>query len=152
MKINPEIMNKKTLSFLSCLKDNSREKLTTISKKTNIPISTLFDMLKELNEKIIIKNTVLLNFVQLGFDTRAQVILKVSREHKDRLRKHLECNGSVNTVYKVNSGWDFVIETIHRSIKELDNFLENLDQNFNVEDKEIHYVVDEVKREGFTII
>lgn len=142
----------KIFQLLTCLRENSREKLTSISKKTNIPISTLFDMLKELQEGLITKSTVLLNFSQLGFDTRAQVILKVNREDRDKLRKHLQCHANVNTIYKVNSGYDFMIETVHKNIKELDGFLDKLEEDYGVEEKQIHYLVDEVKKEGFAVI
>lgn len=142
----------KTLQFLSYLRNNSREKLTTISKETNIPISTLFDLLKDLQENLIIKNTVLLDFTKLGYHIRAQVFLKVNKEDKDKLKKHLFCHHNVNTIYKINNYWDFLIETVHQDIKELDNFLENLINKFNIENKEIHYLIDEVKKEGFEIV
>ena len=141
-------MNPKILKLLMHLRENSRETLTSISKKTNIPISTLFDMLKELDGNIILKNTVLLNFSKLGYHTRAQVLLKVNKEQRDSLRKHLECYNNVNTIYKVNNGWDFMIETVHGNVKELDEFLESLDK-YNLENKNIYYLIEEVKKEKF---
>jgi len=133
------------------LRENSREKLTEISKKTKIPISTLFDLLQELQGKAIAKNTILLNFPELGYHTRAQVFLKVAKEDKDKLKQHLFFHQNVNTLYKINNGWDFILETAHRNIKELDLFLDHLNEKFKVEDKQIHYVIDEIKREGFLI-
>lgn len=138
----------KHLQLLSHLRENSREKLTTISKKTNIPISTLFDQLKILQEEIITRNTVLIDFSKLGYHTRAQVILKASPEQKEKLKQHLLLHPQVNTVYKVNSGYDFIIETVHKNIKELDHFLEQLHLQFKVEERQIHYLIDELKREG----
>ena len=143
--------NKKALLFLTSLRENSREKLTTISKKTNIPISTLFDMLQEFQSSTITKSTVLLDFSKLGYHTQAQVFLKVNKEDKDKLKKHLSCHNNVNTIHKVNNNWDFIIETVHKNIKELDTFLEHLEQNFQIESKQIHYLVDEIKREGFVL-
>jgi DNA-binding Lrp family transcriptional regulator len=141
----------KTLQFLSYLRENSREKLTDISKKTNIPISTLFGMLKELQETIIIKNTVLIDFSKLGYHTRAQVLLKADKKHKDKLKQYLHFNQNTNSVYKVNNGWDYIIETIHKNIKELDQFLEQLQQKFTIRDLQIHYLIDDVKKEGFVL-
>ena len=142
-------MNSKTLQLLQHLRENSREKLTTISKKTNIPISTLFDLLKELQSGLVTKSTVLLDFSKLGYHTRAKVFLKVCNENKEKLKNHLELNPNVNTVFKINNNWNLLIETVHKNIKELDNFLEKLEDNYNLEDKQIHYLIDEVKREGF---
>ncbi len=146
-----ENLQPKQFQLISCLRENSREKLTTISKKTNIPISTLFDMLQEFQDNIIIKNTILLDFSKLGYHTQAQIFLKVNQEDKDKLKKHLFCHNNVNTIHKVNNNWDFIIETVHKNIRELDGFLEKLEQNFNIEDKQIHYLVEEVKKEGFVI-
>jgi DNA-binding Lrp family transcriptional regulator len=144
-------MNPKTLQLLMHLRGNSREKLTSISKKTNIPISTLFDMLKELQGGLILKSTVLLDYSKLGYHARAKVFLKVSNENKEKLRNHLKLNSNVNTIYKINNGWSFLIETIHKNIKELDIFLEKLEDNYKIENKQIHYLIDEVKREGFIV-
>ncbi len=144
-------MNRKTLRLLTYLRENSREKLTSISKKTGTPISTLFDLLKELNCSVIHKNTVLLNFAALGFHTRSYIILKVRKERREDLRKRLYTHPNVNAAYKINTGWDFVIETVHKNIKELDAFLEILERDFPIEDKQVHYLVDDVKREGFVV-
>jgi DNA-binding Lrp family transcriptional regulator len=144
-------MNTKTLQLLMHLRENSREKLTTISKKTNIPISTLFDLLKELQEETITKSTVLLNFPSLGYHTRAKVFLKVSNENKEKLKQHLRLNSNVNTIFKINNNWSFLIETIHKNIKDLDGFLEKLEGEYKIENKEIHYLIDDVKREGFVV-
>ncbi|MBU0470622.1 MAG: Lrp/AsnC family transcriptional regulator [Nanoarchaeota archaeon] len=140
-------MNEKTIQLISCLRENSREKLTSISKKTNIPISTLFDLLKELKEEMITKNTVLINFSRLGYNVRAQILVKVN--DKEGIKKHFLCNPNVNNVYKINNGWDFMIEVIHKNIKLLDDFIEGLNEKFFLEKYEVHYLVDEVKREGF---
>src|SRR3989344_3249081 len=141
--------SEKELKLLTHLRLNSREKLTEISKETHIPISTLFDMLNELQGTAIFRNTVLLNFSHLGYHTRAQIFLKVPSDKKDELRKHLSCHNNVNTVCKINNGWDFIAETVHKNIKELNEFLDILTQKFKVEQKEIHYLIEDVKREGF---
>jgi len=145
-------MDKKTLKFLAILRENSREKLTVISKKTHIPISTLFDMLKDLKSATITKQTILLDFDKLGYNTRAQVLLAIDNNEKELLKKHLICNPHINNVFKINNGWSFMIETVHKNVKELDEFLEKINQNFNISRQEVHYLIDEVKREGFQLI
>mgnify|MGYP003973325877 CR=1 FL=1 len=144
-------MNSKKIQLILELRNNAREKLTSISKRTNIPISTLFDLLKELNEDVIKKSTIILDYSKLGFHTKALVFLKVNRENKEKLKHHLNINPCINSLHKVNHGWNFIIETVHRNIKELDDFLEKLEDNYNIEDKQIHYLIDEVKREGFIV-
>lgn len=96
-----------------------------------------------------------MNFPELGYHTHAQVFLKVahhekSKELKEKMKTHLSFHNNVNTVYKVNNGWDFMIETVHKNIKELNDFLEELEEKYYLQDKEIHYLIEEVKKEGFT--
>ncbi len=143
------MLGQKQMELLGKLRSNARAKLTSISRSTNIPISTLFDILKDLQGEVIKKSTVLIDFEKLGYNVQAQVILRVKKENKCKLRKHLECHSNINTVYKINNSWDFMIETIHRNVRELDGFLENIDEKFGIEDKQIHYLIDEVKKEGF---
>ena len=42
-----------------------------------------------------------------------------------------------------------MIEAIFRNIKEMEEFLEKLEERFNIEQKEYFYVIDELKREAF---
>ena len=144
-------MQPKHFLLLSFLRENSREKLTTISRKTRIPISTLFDLLKELQESIIIKNTTLINFERLGYHTRAQIFLRVGQNNKEKLKQHLILNENVNNLFKINNGWDFLVETVHQIIQDLDKFLDKLNNNYALEDKQLNYLINDIKREGFLI-
>ncbi|MBU0457609.1 MAG: Lrp/AsnC family transcriptional regulator [Nanoarchaeota archaeon] len=143
--------NNKTIILLTNLRKNSREKLTTISKRTNIPISTLFDELKKLEDNIILRKTILIDFSKLGYHVKAQVFLKVDENNKDKLKRHLICNENVNTIYRVNNGWDFIIETAHKNIQDLDGLLENISKNFIIQNKQIHYLVEDIKKEGILL-
>ena len=141
-------MKNNTIKLLNCLRENSREKLTSISKKTGIPVSTLFDMIQEMKGDLITKNTVLIDFSKLAFTTKAQILIKVENKDKEALKRHLYCNENVNSLFKVNGGWNFIIETIHKNIKDLDAFIDNLNE-YKVTNVEIHYLVDEIKKESF---
>ena len=144
-------MNEKINLLLSCLRENSREKLTSISKKTNIPISTLFDTLRELQGGVIRKSTILVDFFSLGYHSHAQIFLKVNKMDKERIIKHFSFNEDINSVYKTNNGWDFIIETIHKNVKELDQFLGDLENKFQIENHQIHYLIDEIIKEKFMV-
>ena len=150
--IMTETLHPKKRTFLQHLREDARKKLTSISKETNIPISTLFDFLQELQGTLFTRSTVLLNYPQLGYHAQAYIFVRVRPECKEKLRKHLLTQSNVNTVHKINNGWDFVVETIHKNIKELDSYLEILEKEYGVEQKEIHYLIDEVKKEGFALV
>ena len=147
----PNIPQQKHLQLISCLRDNSREKLTSISKKTKIPISTLFDLLKEMQNNRVIRCTTLLNFHELGYHTHAQIFLKINMEDREKVKKHLQHHPNVNTIYKTHNKWSLIVETVHRNLKELDSFLDKLEKNFIIENHMVHYLIDEIKKEDFVL-
>ncbi len=140
-------MKQTILHLIGHLRDNAREKLTCISKKTSIPISTLFDGLKEL--KGITKSTILLDFVKFGYETRAHIFLQVPQAQKESIQKHLLCHHHVNNMYKLHGEWDFEIETVHTTLRDLDKFLETLNSKFEITNREVHHIVCDLKREAF---
>ena len=140
-------MNKKELLVITHLRQNARETLTRLSKKTGIPVSTIFDQLKRTD--VINKHTCLLNFSTLGFNTRANILLKVNREDRELVKDYLANNNNINTVYKTNNGFDFIIEGIFKHIKNLEDFMEILEEKFPIKSKQVFYIIDDIKREGF---
>jgi len=143
-------MNKNSLHLLSCLRENSREKLTNISRKTNVPISTLHDTLKELEKGPIIKHTSLIDFFQLGYHTHVQLLVNVNQENREGLRKFFICHPQINNIYKTGHKFHFIAECVFHSLRELNNFIENLENKFFINDYRVNHLVDEVKREGFS--
>ena len=137
------------LKFISYLRKNSRQTLTNISKKTRIPISTLYDKLKLHEGAVIIKHTTLLDFAKLGFNCKANILLRVGREHRDKLGSYLKAHPVINNLYKINNGFDFLAEGIFCHVKDLEDFLEELEKNFSLEEKRTHYVIEDLKREEF---
>lgn len=143
------MINKKDLKILSHLRKNGRESLTNMSKKTNIPVSTIYDRLKVHETSLISKFTSLINFSELGFQTRAYVIIKTNKESREKLQEHLKKHPNVNSVFKINNDYDFLIEAIFKGIRELQEFMDNIETNYGITDSKILYIVDDIKRENF---
>ena len=142
-------MNKKDIKILSHLRNDARMSLTRMSKKTSIPISTIFDKIKLLQDDVIKKHTTLLDFNKLGYSTRANIMISVDRESKDPIKDYLTKNPCINSVYKINNGFDFMIEGVFRQIKDMEDFLDTLEQRFDIKDKQSYFIIDELKRESF---
>lgn len=142
-------MKSKDLLLLSNLRANSRETLTTISRRTKIPISTIFDKLKNHEKNIIKKHTTIIDFSKIGFSTRATITLKVCKNDKIDLKEHLTKHQNVNSVYKINNGFDFLIEGIFKNLNELEDFLERIDEKFKIKTKQVFYIIEDIKREDF---
>jgi len=141
------MFKKKDLILTAYLRQNSRTSLTILSRKTGVPVSTIFDRLKSNN--VIIKNTALLDFTKLGYSTHANILLKAKKGEKDKIREFLVNSFNVNSLYKVNNGYHFMAECIFKDIKELEDFLDMLDERFSVKTKEVHYIIEELKKEAF---
>jgi DNA-binding Lrp family transcriptional regulator len=140
-------MNQKDMQILKYLRQNSRTKLTSISKKTKIPVSTIFDKIKQ--NEYIIKYTSLIDFRKLGFFARANIIIKVDREDKDKFREYLIKNENVNSVFRINNGFDFMFEAVFKQIIDLEEFCDNLEKKFKIIDSKSYFLIEDLKREDF---
>ncbi|MFH1398861.1 MAG: Lrp/AsnC family transcriptional regulator [Candidatus Woesearchaeota archaeon] len=143
------MISKKDLQILAHLRQNARQTLTHMSKKTSIPISTIYDRLKLHDGDLIQKHTCLLDFNKLGFSTRAFIMLRVDRACREEIRKHLVNHLNVNTVIKINNNYDFLIEAVFRQIRELEDFLEKLEDKYKIKSKQVFYIIEDLKRESF---
>lgn len=141
-------MDKKDLKILAHLRNNSRETLTKISRVSGIPISTIFDRMKDFEQMLRCRNTVLIDFSRMGFNARVKIVVKAERESRDNVKNFLLKHPSINSVYKINNGYDFLFEGIFRNVKDLEEFLEELDQ-FSISSKQVYYVIEDLQRESF---
>ena len=142
MKINDQLI-------ISLLRENSRMTLTNMSKKTKIPVSTLHEKLKQFKDGIIKKHTSIIDFNKLGFNARANVLFKVEKDQKTEFKKILQNNFHTNKLYKVNNGFDFIAELIFKDMRGLENFLDQIQDDFKVKDMKTFYIIDELIEEDF---
>jgi DNA-binding Lrp family transcriptional regulator len=142
-------IDKRDYLILSHLRTNARLSLTDISKKTRIPISTIYEKLKRGNIEFSLQHTCLLDFAKLGFSTHAKMTLKSDPRMRQGLSDYLVKHSNVNTVYKINNGYDFLIECVFRNLKELEEFAEKLEIEYKVKSYETYFIIDELKREAF---
>lgn len=142
-------MKQRDLVLLASLRQNARETLTRMSKKTKIPVSTIFDRLRYYEENLIKKHTAIIDFARLGFSTRVTITFKVHKDDRGNLRDYLMKNHNVNSVYKINNGYDFLVEGIFQSIKELEEFMEYIEETFSIKGKQVYYIIEDLKREEF---
>ncbi len=142
-------MKRSEIVILSNLRNNARQSLTRMGRKTSIPISTIYEKIKDYEENIIKKYTVIVDFGKLGFVTKVNIFLKTPKEKREGLKNFLLENKSINNLYKLNNDYDFMAEGIFKELRDVEMFLEKLENEFGVNDKKLFYIVDEFKREGF---
>jgi len=137
------------LLILSQLRNDARQSLTYMSKKTRIPVSTLHEKLKGYKGGVIPRHTSLLHFPSLGYSSQVTMMLAVEKEDKEKLRSFLLQCPLINSCFHINNGFDFFAEAVFQSMHEAEIFLDSLDQKFQLKGKHVHYVIDELKREAF---
>ena len=142
-------IDKKDLLIMTHLRKNSRMTLTEIARNCKSPISTVYEKLKNVKNNIIKKNTCIIDFNKLGFYARAKFVLQSHVNHKKDLLEYLMRHNNVNSVYKINNGYDFLFEGVFRNMKDLEEFLETLHVRFKAKKCDTYYIIEESKREEF---
>jgi Lrp/AsnC family transcriptional regulator, leucine-responsive regulatory protein len=146
-----EMMNKKDKKILTELRKDARISLTKLSKITGIPISTIFERIRKQEEDLILKYTSIIDFTKLGYLTRATIVLKIKLENREELKEYLYNHPCVNSLFKINNGYDYMIEGVFKQLKDMEYFIENLEKKFKIEEKKSFYIIEDYKREGCMI-
>ncbi len=142
------MVNEKELAIISHLRKDSRTSLAVISEGVEMPSSTIYDRISRLQKDDVIKAyTVILDFKKLGLNHHTRIALKVNKPHREELLKYLKKQNIVNSISQINSGFDFMVETVSRDIKEHLEFIESLKSNFKIIDLHQYLVVDEIEKE-----
>jgi DNA-binding Lrp family transcriptional regulator len=141
--------NKKDMLILTNLRNNARMSLTEMSRKTKVPISTIYDKLRGRLKEIITKQTALIDFTKLGFSARVQIILKIDKNDREEVKSYLSRHRNINSVYKINNGYDLLAEGIFKDMNEAEEFIEKLEAQFKLKQLQVYYVVEDIKREAF---
>jgi DNA-binding Lrp family transcriptional regulator len=142
------MINEKYLIVFQYLRQNSRFQLTQLSRKTGIPITTIYDQIRH-EDSFVRKYTALLDFEKLGYHARFVVALSVSPKDKQNLREYLLKNHQVNSLFSINNGYDFLAEGIFKQLRGAEKFIEEIEQGFSIKNKHVHYITNDLKQEAF---
>lgn len=133
--------------ILQHIRRDARMNLTAISRKTGIPVSTIFDRLRAQQGGLITRFTALVDFAKLGYPIRTKVFLKVDPQQRAAMRAYLCAHGRVNSIWRINNGFDYAAECLFTSIREVEEFLESLELRFNILDKHVYHIIEDIARE-----
>ncbi|HPR64239.1 MAG TPA: Lrp/AsnC family transcriptional regulator [Thermoanaerobaculia bacterium] len=142
-------MKSKEKLILSYLRRNARETLTSLSKLTGFPVSTLHDKVKKYKSNTICRYTVLFNEKILGYEIKVHVLIKSLSPRREELIDYLKCHPNVNRLARINNGFNLFMELIFASIQEVEDFLEEMSGRFHISEKKVYWLVDEILRENF---
>ena len=142
------MLRKKELLILTHLRADSRKSLTMISRETGIPISTIFDKVNKLGKSTISKYSPLLDFQKLGFGIRINFALKANDKKKQEFKDFLLTNKNVNSILRLNNGFDFFVEAVFKDMKGFEEFSESLEK-FKIKKKKEFLIIEDLKKEEF---
>ncbi|MDK2849393.1 MAG: hypothetical protein PWP03_761 [Candidatus Woesearchaeota archaeon] len=140
---------KKDQKIIAYLRQDSRIQLTKLSRKTGIPVSTLFERIKSLTNTVIRKPTITLRFSEIGYQLQVFVMIKSQGKNRSDIIEFLAKNKNVNSVWRINNHFDILAEMVFRNLADFDEFIQNLEERFILRDIEFEFVVNEVEREKF---
>lgn len=140
------------LRIIQHLRRDARMNLTTISKRTGIPVSTIFDRVRSREGAAIKRFTALMDFTRLGFPIRAQLLLRVDPASRAAVRNYLLAHERVNNLLRVNNGFDFLADCLFTTIKEAEEFVETIERDHQVIGKQVLHVIDELALEKALVV
>jgi DNA-binding Lrp family transcriptional regulator len=131
------------------LRKDSRQDITGLAKVHNYPKSTMYDILHKLEEKGILNHKSFVDFEKLGFPLQVFVVVKTSAQYKEKMREFLKAKKNINTIYTVNSSSNFHFECIFRNQKEIEDFLEELEDKHPLNQISVYNVIERICIEKF---
>lgn len=141
-------LDTRDIALLAHLRSGKKRKVTDISRVLNIPATTLYDRLGLLESGLGIKYTALVDFQKLGYMRVVHLCIKAQKENKNRLEQHLLAHKSLNSLVRINHGYDFLAHMVFRDVGELRQFVDDLDARFGAE-IQVFEAIDEIVRERF---
>lgn len=143
------MISKKDIQIISHLRKNAREKITDIARETHIPVTTIYDKVRMHDKGLFKRHVSLLDFSKLGYSIMSMIAVKAEKNKRFNLRDYLYNHKNVNSLYRVNEGFDFVLGCVFENSAQAEDFLDSLKAEHNVKEAMMFNVIDEVKKEGF---
>ena len=142
------MLSKSEFEVLSHLREDSRERFTNIARKTGISKLTVSNIAKRLQALGIIKYTALLDFRNMGYGIITSFALKCNQ--KSRLNDFLLSHPNINTLSTIEGKYDFFAEGVFRNMKDMHDFIEELD-GFGIENMQQIHLIEDIKKESFLV-
>ena len=143
-------MYEKEQQIISHLRKDARTSLASISNDVKMPLSTTYDRINRLQQNQVIKKfTALVDFSKLGYHYHGKIALRISKRHKKELLSFLQNHPAVNSLHEINNGFDFLVEVIHKDIKEYLEFIDQLHESFEIQELHQYQIIKEIETEKF---
>ncbi|MFC1733893.1 Lrp/AsnC family transcriptional regulator [candidate division KSB1 bacterium] len=126
-------MNPKEKEIIQHLRKGKRVNISAIARELDVPISTIADRIRKIEQKYIMKRSSLLDYAKIGYNSNQMLAIKVDREKKSLLLDFLKKQKHVNSIYSINSNFSFLIELVCRNHFEFITWLDEIKMKFPLE-------------------
>lgn len=126
-------MNSHEKEIIKRLRRGKKVNVSAIAREMKLPVSTVADKIKKIDEKYVIKRSSLLNYSRLGYVSNHMLAIKARPSEKEGLLGFLKQQGCVNSIYHTNSNFSFLVEVVFRDNLEFINWLERMRAEFPIE-------------------
>lgn len=117
-------MDETDKKILKVLSENARTSISTISKKTGIPNSTISNRIHKLEENRIIEQyTTIFNPEKIGLEVTALIIIQTETEKHENVEIELPKLEQVNQVYSISGEYDILIKVWAKNLEELNEII-----------------------------
>lgn len=139
--------------ILRSLIKNSRITLSQMSKEIDAPDATISNRLKKLENDVIKRYTVILDWEKIGLDITTIIIIQTESEKHESVKEELSKLKEVSEVYSVSGEYDILIKVWVRDIEELNQLMNTKIRSVDgVEDLTEMIVMERVKEEMVPLI
>ena len=135
--------------ILAHIRRDAGKPVPKISKETGIPNSTIYEKINRQFRHIVKRRAALVDFSKLGFHSIVMFAISCREGTREEVRQFLIEHPRINTLHRINFGWDFLAEGIFRNLGEAEDFKAHLKEAFSPSAIEGFSVVEELKREQF---
>lgn len=143
-------MNKKYSDIINYMRKGKRFNVSKVARALNLPVSTVSDRVRKIEEDYTIKRVSLLNYQKLGYLANAKLAVKASMETKESFLDFIKSERCVNSIYHINSGYDFLIDVVFRDASKMKDWIDTAKSMFGVDIIKFTVLKTEVK-EGFVL-
>ena len=140
-------------AILRSLIKNSRISLSQMSKEIDVPDATISNRLKKLENEVIKRYTVILDWHKIGLDITTIIIIQTESELHESVKEELSKLDEVSEVYSVSGEYDILIKVWVSNIEELNKLMNTKIRSIDgVEDLTEMIVMERVKEEMVPLI
>ena len=140
-------------AILRSLIKNSRISLSQMSKEIDVPDATISNRLKKLENEVIKRYTVILDWQKIGLDITTIIIIQTESEKHESVKEELSKLNEVSEVYSVSGEYDILIKVWVQDIEELNKLMNTKIRSIDgVEDLTEMIVMERVKEEMVPLI